>query len=97
MEKSLDRRSRSLWMDIDVAPNARPLQGDKECDVAVIGSGIAGISTAYELAIEGQRVVMVDRGKIAPGGGYRSARRDSTTRSDQLRFSSSGRLSISGS
>src|SRR5256885_16754414 len=67
MEKSLDRRSRSLWMDIDVAPNARPLQSDKECDVAVIGSGIAGISTAYELAIEGQQVVVVDRGKIAGG------------------------------
>jgi glycine/D-amino acid oxidase-like deaminating enzyme/nitrite reductase/ring-hydroxylating ferredoxin subunit len=54
-------------MDIDVAPNARPLQGDKECDVVVIGSGIAGISTAYELAIEGQRVIVVDRGKIAGG------------------------------
>src|SRR3954465_1516774 len=65
MENSTDRRSRSLWMDIDVAPNARPLQGGKECDVVVIGSGIAGISTAYELAIEGQRVIVVDRGKIA--------------------------------
>ena len=67
MENSLDRRSRSLWMDIDVAPNARPLQGDKACDVVIIGSGIAGISTAYELAIEGQRVIVVDRGKIADG------------------------------
>src|ERR1700694_1442410 len=67
MENSLDRRSRSLWMDIDVPPNARPLQGDKACDVVIIGSGIAGISTAYELAIEGQRVIVVDRGKIAGG------------------------------
>jgi heterodisulfide reductase subunit A-like polyferredoxin len=67
MEKSTDRRSRSLWMDIDVAPNARSLQGGTECDVVVIGSGIAGISTAYELAIEGQRVIVVDRGKIAGG------------------------------
>jgi glycine/D-amino acid oxidase-like deaminating enzyme/nitrite reductase/ring-hydroxylating ferredoxin subunit len=54
-------------MDIDVAPNARSLQGGTECDVVVIGSGIAGISTAYELAIEGQRVIVVDRGKIAGG------------------------------
>jgi glycine/D-amino acid oxidase-like deaminating enzyme/nitrite reductase/ring-hydroxylating ferredoxin subunit len=67
MENSFDRRSRSVWMDIDVAPNSRPLQGDRECDVVVIGSGIAGISTAYELAIEGQRVIVVDRGKIAGG------------------------------
>lgn len=67
MENLTDRRSRSLWMDIEVAPNARPLQGGKECDVVVIGSGIAGISTAYELAIEGQRVIVVDRGTIAGG------------------------------
>jgi glycine/D-amino acid oxidase-like deaminating enzyme len=67
MENLTDRRSRSLWMDIDVAPYARPLQGGKECDVVVIGSGIAGISTAYELAIEGQRVIVVDRGRIAGG------------------------------
>ena len=67
MENSFDRRSKSLWMDIDVAPNARPMQGDRECDIVVIGSGIAGISTAYELAIEGERVIVVDRGKIAGG------------------------------
>src|SRR5712675_577394 len=67
MENSTDRRSRSLWMDIDVAPHARPLKGDQACDVVVIGSGIAGISTACELAIEGQRVMVVDRGKIAGG------------------------------
>ena len=39
--------SKSLWMDIDVAPDAGVLDGAQECDVAVIGSGIAGISTAY--------------------------------------------------
>jgi len=35
--------SKSLWMDIEVMPAAGQLAGDKECDVAVIGSGIAGI------------------------------------------------------
>jgi glycine/D-amino acid oxidase-like deaminating enzyme len=67
MANPFDRRSQSPWMDIDVAPNARPLQGDQACDVVVIGSGIAGISTTYELAIAGQRVMVVDRGKIAGG------------------------------
>jgi glycine/D-amino acid oxidase-like deaminating enzyme/nitrite reductase/ring-hydroxylating ferredoxin subunit len=62
-----DRRSRSLWMEIDVAPNAAPLQGSSECDVVVIGAGIAGISTAYELAIEGSRVIVIDRAAIAGG------------------------------
>ena len=67
MANSFDRRSRSLWMDVEVAPEALPLKGDKECDTVVIGSGIAGISTAYELANKGQRVIVVDRGRIACG------------------------------
>ena len=37
--------SKSLWMDIEVAPDAKVLDGVHECDVAIIGSGIAGIST----------------------------------------------------
>ena len=67
MTASFDRRSRSLWMDIDVAPNARQLEGDQSCDTVVVGAGMAGISTAYELAIEGQKVVVIDRGAIAGG------------------------------
>jgi glycine/D-amino acid oxidase-like deaminating enzyme/nitrite reductase/ring-hydroxylating ferredoxin subunit len=54
-------------MDVDVAPDARPLEGDRSCDVAIIGSGIAGISTAYELALQGQQTVIIDRGQIAGG------------------------------
>lgn len=67
MANSSDQRSKSLWMDIEVAPDARPLGGDQACDVVIAGSGIAGISTAYELAIKGQRVIVVDRGRIAGG------------------------------
>jgi glycine/D-amino acid oxidase-like deaminating enzyme/nitrite reductase/ring-hydroxylating ferredoxin subunit len=67
MTISIDRRSRSLWMDIDVAPDARELEGNRSCDTIVIGSGIAGMSTAYELAMEGQKVIVVDRGAIAGG------------------------------
>src|SRR3954452_1107748 len=67
MDDIVDRRSKSLWMEIAVAPNATPLQGNRECDVVVIGAGIAGISTAFELAAEGSRVIVVDRGRIAGG------------------------------
>ncbi len=59
--------SKSLWMDIEVLPEASTLTGDKDCDVAVIGSGIAGISTAYELCKRGKSVVVIDRGRIAGG------------------------------
>jgi hypothetical protein len=41
--------SRSVWLDIDVAADAEALEGVAECHVAVSDSGIAGISTAYEL------------------------------------------------
>lgn len=51
MDQFVDRRSQSLLMDVSIAPRATPLQRDKECDVVVIGAGIAGISTAYERAI----------------------------------------------
>src|SRR3954451_7203219 len=67
MSSHFDRRSRSLWMKVDVAPNARQLEGDRSADTVIVGSGIAGISTAYELAIEGQKVVVVDRGAVAGG------------------------------
>jgi glycine/D-amino acid oxidase-like deaminating enzyme len=59
--------SKSLWADIPVAADAQPLAGDARCDVAVIGSGIAGLSTAYELADRGVSVMVIDRGKIASG------------------------------
>jgi glycine/D-amino acid oxidase-like deaminating enzyme/nitrite reductase/ring-hydroxylating ferredoxin subunit len=67
MPSVYDKRSRSLWMDVKVAPEAIQLDGDKACDTVVVGSGIAGISTAYELAIKGQKVIVIDRGPI--GGG----------------------------
>lgn len=60
-------RSRSIWMDVEVAPEAKPLMSDHAADVAIVGSGIAGLSIAYELAERGLSVVVLDRGKIAGG------------------------------
>lgn len=67
MNNAFDRRSRSLWMDVEVAPNGRQLEQGRSADTVIIGGGIAGISTAYELAIAGQQVVVIDRGPIAGG------------------------------
>ena len=67
LSNAADQRSTSLWMDVDVAPDARPLHGDQQCDVLVVGSGMAGISTAYELAAGGRQVIVVDRGRICGG------------------------------
>jgi glycine/D-amino acid oxidase-like deaminating enzyme/nitrite reductase/ring-hydroxylating ferredoxin subunit len=61
-----DEQSRSLWMDTVVA-DAPSLTEDVRADTVVIGSGIAGLSTAYELTRRGQKVVVLDRGRIAGG------------------------------
>ena len=62
-----DERSRSLWMDVQVADEAPALDRTERADTVVIGSGIAGLSTAYELAAAGQSVVVLDRGAIGMG------------------------------
>jgi glycine/D-amino acid oxidase-like deaminating enzyme/nitrite reductase/ring-hydroxylating ferredoxin subunit len=59
--------SKSLWMSVAVAPQAAPLQRNEQCDVVVVGSGIAGLSTAYELSLRGRAVIVIDRGPIAGG------------------------------
>ncbi|HEX8167683.1 MAG TPA: FAD-dependent oxidoreductase [Beijerinckiaceae bacterium] len=60
-------RSRSLWGKSLEIPGASPLTSDAAVDVLVLGAGIAGLSTAYELARAGREVMVLDRGPI--GGG----------------------------
>src|SRR5215218_343452 len=55
----------SYWMQTAPAPAYPTLDDDVETDVLVIGAGIAGISTAWELAQDGARVVLVDAGRVA--------------------------------
>ncbi|OWK23254.1 hypothetical protein AJ87_35570 [Rhizobium yanglingense] len=53
-----DERTVSLWAPIKVAPDAVPLPHDDQVDVVVVGSGIAGLSVAYELALAGKKVAV---------------------------------------
>ena len=61
-----NERSRSLWMQAE-RPKARPLSSDLKVETLVVGAGIAGLSTAYELVLRGQEVAVVDRGSVAGG------------------------------
>src|SRR2546423_7527528 len=61
-----EERTKSFWMDVDVA-NAPPMAGNQSADVVVIGSGIAGLSIAYELTLRGRSVIVLDRGRIGSG------------------------------
>jgi glycine/D-amino acid oxidase-like deaminating enzyme/nitrite reductase/ring-hydroxylating ferredoxin subunit len=54
-------------MQWNVASNIPRLRGDLRCDTVIVGSGIAGLSAAYELAQAGQKVIVIDRGAIAGG------------------------------
>lgn len=64
---SRDEASRSCWMEeLDIADDG-PLEQDIACDVAIVGAGVAGLSTACELVRLGKSVVVIDRGAI--GGG----------------------------
>jgi glycine/D-amino acid oxidase-like deaminating enzyme/nitrite reductase/ring-hydroxylating ferredoxin subunit len=62
-----DEQTKSLWMRVEVLPDAPALKGGFDCDTVVVGSGIAGLSVAFELANAGIKVVVVDRGRIAGG------------------------------
>jgi glycine/D-amino acid oxidase-like deaminating enzyme/nitrite reductase/ring-hydroxylating ferredoxin subunit len=57
-----------VWALDELETGSRPpLKTDSSVDVCVIGAGIAGLSTAYMLAREGQSVMVLDDGVI--GGG----------------------------
>jgi glycine/D-amino acid oxidase-like deaminating enzyme/nitrite reductase/ring-hydroxylating ferredoxin subunit len=64
---ALEQATRSLWMSETVAPGAPRLSANETADVCVVGTGIAGLSTAYELVCHGLNVVLLDRGAIAGG------------------------------
>jgi glycine/D-amino acid oxidase-like deaminating enzyme/nitrite reductase/ring-hydroxylating ferredoxin subunit len=64
--------SRSLWMDLP-AIDVGALASDHDADVLVVGAGIAGLSTAYELLQTGRRVTVVDRGRPARGMSARTS------------------------
>jgi glycine/D-amino acid oxidase-like deaminating enzyme/nitrite reductase/ring-hydroxylating ferredoxin subunit len=55
----------SIWTETDVPRyNSQP---ETETDVCIVGAGISGLTTAFELARRGTRVIVLDDGPI--GGG----------------------------
>lgn len=54
----------SIWQKTADAPSFPSLEGDKKCDVLVIGGGLAGLLTAHRLTREGVRCVLVEADRI---------------------------------
>lgn len=63
------RKNRSPWLhQLDTERTNRTLQHDVETDVAIVGAGIAGVSTAFEiLERTTQSVTLIDRFLMAHG------------------------------
>ena len=57
----------SLWRAQTESLPFPPLEQDESCDLVVIGSGIAGLSSAFEAARFGAKVIVIDRGDISGG------------------------------
>jgi glycine/D-amino acid oxidase-like deaminating enzyme/nitrite reductase/ring-hydroxylating ferredoxin subunit len=51
-------------------PQSHALQADMQADVCIVGSGIAGLTTAYLLAREGRKIIVLERANL--GGGETS-------------------------
>lgn len=65
--KKQSEKTVSLWMATCEPPQASSLSQDLATDVCVIGAGIAGLTTAYLLAKEGRRVVVLDQRHVCAG------------------------------
>ncbi|MCI0747472.1 MAG: FAD-dependent oxidoreductase [Verrucomicrobia subdivision 3 bacterium] len=59
--------TRSIWMDSAALPVPTMLRSDLEAEVCIVGAGIAGLSTAYQLTRQGHRVIVLEDGPLASG------------------------------
>jgi glycine/D-amino acid oxidase-like deaminating enzyme/nitrite reductase/ring-hydroxylating ferredoxin subunit len=60
-------RHESVWAATVKMPVHSSLQVDVHADVAIVGAGIAGLTTAYLLTQAGESVVLLDDGELASG------------------------------
>lgn len=68
-----DPRSHGLWeQTAPAAPPTRPLEGEAAAEVAVIGAGYTGLSTALHLAERGIGAVVLEAAEIGFGGAGRN-------------------------
>ena len=63
----------SLWQETAAPPPATvPLDGDRDADVAIVGGGYTGLSTALHLALAGAKAVVLEQDAIGFGASGRN-------------------------
>jgi glycine/D-amino acid oxidase-like deaminating enzyme/nitrite reductase/ring-hydroxylating ferredoxin subunit len=74
-ERVMENGRVSYWIDSTEPTSYPPLRDTIEVDVAVVGGGITGLTTAYLLAKEGRTVAVIDSKRIVRGvTGYTTAK-----------------------
>lgn len=76
----------SHWMHTRVPAYKHEPPAESRVDVCVIGGGIAGITTAYLLGLEGKRVAVVDDGPIGGGETSRTTAHLASAQDDRFTF-----------
>lgn len=72
---TLPQLPESLWRETSSLPTFPKLSKDIKVDVAIVGAGITGISTAYVLTKAGLKVAVLDAATILDGAtGYTTAK-----------------------
>src|SRR6187551_1671054 len=71
MSATIDHRP-WYWASLPEVPLRPALSGAAECDVGVVGGGIAGLSTALHLAQRGYRVALLEAERVGWGASGRS-------------------------
>lgn len=65
----------SFWIQSTDEPSFKPLEGDAEVDVAVLGAGITGVTAAHLLKEAGRTVALVESRRVLQGAtGYTTAK-----------------------
>lgn len=72
---ALPGKPESYWMDTTPPTSFGPLDEDLRVDVAVVGAGIAGVSTAWELTRADRSVALLEADRVVTGTtGYTTAK-----------------------
>lgn len=65
--KPHQEQSTSIWMATETLPAQPSLERDVQGDVCIVGAGMAGLTTAFLLAREGRKVIVLESREVASG------------------------------